>query len=290
MARPSCRDALVAFPFVLAIAAIVGGSRVLRARSVSAGGVGRRLPRDEQARVDDVRPDAGPVGVRREAPPRRHDVVLGAGRRADLGAGRRGGARGDEVERRATTVRAADAKTQTAACTMSRNDVVDLVLAPATAPPMAAADVGAATSFKGTLAYQFAAVDGSSCEDQLTELGRRLRDAAVRGELRAHGDAHGRREVTAELIGRAAVSDVRLPIGAPPLTSGIRVLDFEESRRVRTHSRAYPAEAHLRERGTDPGLILSEKPPTKHPREAAVSTAGPAGAGTPEEETANAKT
>ncbi len=70
-----------------------------------------------------------------------------------------------------TEVRPADAKTQTAACTMTRNDVVDLVLAPVTAPAMVPADVVLATSFKGTLAYQFAAVDGSSCDDQLTEVG-----------------------------------------------------------------------------------------------------------------------
>jgi hypothetical protein len=70
-----------------------------------------------------------------------------------------------------STVRAADEKTKTAACTIARSDVVDLVLAPATAPAASAADVGSATSFKGTLAYQFAPVEGSSCEDQLTEAG-----------------------------------------------------------------------------------------------------------------------
>jgi hypothetical protein len=66
------------------------------------------------------------------------------------------------------TVRAADDKTRTAACMMARNDVVDLVLAPMAAPSR---DVGAATSFKGTLSYRFTATDGSSCEDQLTESG-----------------------------------------------------------------------------------------------------------------------
>jgi hypothetical protein len=40
-----------------------------------------------------------------------------------------------------------------------------------TSPEMVATDLGAATSFKGTLGYQFAIVDGSSCEDQLTESG-----------------------------------------------------------------------------------------------------------------------
>lgn len=63
-------------------------------------------------------------------------------------------------------VRPADAKSQTAACSMSRADVVDLVLAPATST-----DVKGATSFTGSLTYRFAATDGSSCEDQLTESG-----------------------------------------------------------------------------------------------------------------------
>lgn len=63
-------------------------------------------------------------------------------------------------------VRPADAKSQTAACTMARADVVDLVLAPANAT-----DVKGATSFKGSLTYRFTATEGSSCEDQLTESG-----------------------------------------------------------------------------------------------------------------------
>jgi hypothetical protein len=66
------------------------------------------------------------------------------------------------------TVRAADAKTKTAACTMARSDVLDLALAPVATP---AGDVGGATSFKGTLTYRFTVTDGSSCEDQVAESG-----------------------------------------------------------------------------------------------------------------------
>jgi hypothetical protein len=66
------------------------------------------------------------------------------------------------------TMRAADAKTQVAACAMSRADVLDLVLAPAVTP---VADVAGTTSFKGTLTYHFAATDGSDCQDQLAESG-----------------------------------------------------------------------------------------------------------------------
>ena len=62
-------------------------------------------------------------------------------------------------------MRPANEKTKTAACVMSRADVVDLVL---TSP---STDVGAATSFTGSLGYTFAATDGSSCEDQLAESG-----------------------------------------------------------------------------------------------------------------------
>ena len=84
------------------------------------------------------------------------------------------------------------------------------------------------------------------------------------------------------------VSDVCLPIGPAPLTTAICVLDFEN------HAASGHTPGLIRRRLTfatrhDPGLILNEKPPMKHPREAAVSTAGPAGAGTPEEETAMQK-
>jgi hypothetical protein len=66
------------------------------------------------------------------------------------------------------TVRPADERSRTAACTMSRSDVVELVLAPLAAP---VDDVAGVTSFKGTLSYRFAPTEGSSCEDQLTDVG-----------------------------------------------------------------------------------------------------------------------
>ena len=73
-------------------------------------------------------------------------------------------------------MRAADARSQTPACNMSRDDVLDLVLAPVVAGPIATTDkapsqLAGVTSFKGTLTYHFAATEGSSCEDQLTDLG-----------------------------------------------------------------------------------------------------------------------
>lgn len=67
-----------------------------------------------------------------------------------------------------STVRAANEKTKTAACTMSRTDDVEVVLAPYVAQ---SADPGGTTSFKGTLAYRFDVMEGSQCEDQLAESG-----------------------------------------------------------------------------------------------------------------------
>ena len=66
------------------------------------------------------------------------------------------------------TVRAADAKSQTAACAMQRDDVVNLVLAPIAKP---AVDLQPTTSFTGPLTYHFAPTEGSQCEDQLAESG-----------------------------------------------------------------------------------------------------------------------
>jgi hypothetical protein len=65
-------------------------------------------------------------------------------------------------------MRAADAKSKTPACNMSRTDALDLVLAPVVKP---VTDVAGVTSFKGTLTYRFAATEGSSCEDQLADSG-----------------------------------------------------------------------------------------------------------------------
>jgi hypothetical protein len=66
------------------------------------------------------------------------------------------------------TVRAADAKKKLAACTMSREDVVDLVLSPVQTP---LTDIKTATEFKGTLSYRFVVGEGSDCSDQLAESG-----------------------------------------------------------------------------------------------------------------------
>lgn len=66
------------------------------------------------------------------------------------------------------TVREADARGKTAACSMVRTDVVELVLAPLAAP---VSDVAGATRFAGTLAYHFAPTEGSACEDQLADVG-----------------------------------------------------------------------------------------------------------------------
>jgi hypothetical protein len=66
------------------------------------------------------------------------------------------------------TVRAADQRSKTPACALTRSDVVALVLAPLRAP---VTDLAGATTFKGTLTYRFAAAEGSSCEDQLADLG-----------------------------------------------------------------------------------------------------------------------
>ena len=67
------------------------------------------------------------------------------------------------------TVRPANEKTKTAACTLARTDVVDLMLAPVAAP--GTNDLGGTTSFKGTLTYRFAPTEGSSCDDQLVDSG-----------------------------------------------------------------------------------------------------------------------
>ena len=68
-----------------------------------------------------------------------------------------------------TTLRPANEKTKTAACTVARTDVADVVLGPATAP--GTGDLSKATSFAGSLSYQYAPTEGSSCDDQLLDSG-----------------------------------------------------------------------------------------------------------------------
>jgi hypothetical protein len=170
MARPSCRDALVALPCVLAIAAFVGGSGCSGhdpyrpGESVGAFHVTSKLV----STTCGPTPDPWEFDVKL-----RHDATTLFWVQGSAPISGQLDATAHTVLKTSVvnTVRPADAKTQTAACTMSRSDVVDLVLAPTKAPAMTAEDVSGATSFKGTLAYQFTVVSGSSCEDQLTEVG-----------------------------------------------------------------------------------------------------------------------
>ena len=169
MARPSCRDALVGLPLLLASAAIAGGSGCSGHDPYRPGeGVGAfHVTSKLVSTTCGPTPDPWEFDVKL-----RHDstTLFWVQGSAPISGQLDATARAVMKTSVVTTLRPADAKTQTAACTMSRSDVVDLVLAPSTTP-MVAADVGSATSFKGTLAYQFAATEGSSCEDQLTDLG-----------------------------------------------------------------------------------------------------------------------
>lgn len=62
------------------------------------------------------------------------------------------------------TLRAADPKYQVPACTVSRKDTLEVVLASERGP---AVDVASTTKFTGTLKYAFAPTSGSDCSDQL---------------------------------------------------------------------------------------------------------------------------
>lgn len=66
-------------------------------------------------------------------------------------------------------VRAADPRTKAAACSIARDDVLDIALASADAKPTT--DPAATQSFSGGLVYAFAPTDGSDCADQLTSTG-----------------------------------------------------------------------------------------------------------------------
>ena len=170
MACPSCREALVALPLVLAIATIVGGSGCSGHDPYRPGepvGV-FHVTSTLVSTTCGPTPDPWEFDVKL-----RHDATTLFWVQGDAPIS-------GQLDRTAravmktsvvSTVRPADAKTKTAACMMARSDLVDLVLAPATAPVMTTADVSAATSFKGTLSYEFNVVEGASCEDQLTESG-----------------------------------------------------------------------------------------------------------------------
>lgn len=71
--------------------------------------------------------------------------------------------------RATTTQTVREATKTTAACAMQRDDVVDVILAGITTSPTV--DLAPASAFLGTMTYHFAAVSGSSCDDQLTAVG-----------------------------------------------------------------------------------------------------------------------
>ena len=163
MARPSCRDALM----ILGMTLICGGSGCSGkdpyrpGESIGAFHVTAKLVSTTCGKTPD--PWAFDVRLRHEkttlywvqgdAP---ISGVVDATARAVLKA------------KATQTLRAANPKSQMAACAMERADVLDLVLAPIATP---VADLQPATSFKGTLTYHFPATDGSDCEDQLAASG-----------------------------------------------------------------------------------------------------------------------
>jgi hypothetical protein len=167
MARPRFRDVLVVLPLVVATTAIAGGSgcsgtdRTRPGESVGAFHVTSTLVSSTCGQP----PDPWEFDVRL-----RHDATNLYWVQGDAPIAGQVDATAS-VSLKSTvvsSVRAADPKTQTAACNMSRTDVVALTLAPVASP---AANVAGTTSFKGSLAYRFAATEGSSCEDQLVESG-----------------------------------------------------------------------------------------------------------------------
>lgn len=66
-------------------------------------------------------------------------------------------------------LRAANAKTKAPACSVVREDQLDVALAGATEERLA--DLKDATRFAGKLVYRFTPTSGSDCTDQTTELG-----------------------------------------------------------------------------------------------------------------------
>jgi hypothetical protein len=68
-----------------------------------------------------------------------------------------------------TDLRPADAKQKLAACSVTRTDMLDVVLSGADAKP--ATDPSRTASFTGALGYRFAPTDGSDCSDQLSAVG-----------------------------------------------------------------------------------------------------------------------
>lgn len=176
MARSRCtptgitkrvRDALVAFPVIAAVSALAGGSGCSGkdpyrpGESLGAFHVTGKLV----STTCGPTPDPWEFDVRL-----RHErtTLYWVQGDAPISAQVDAAARAILKATATQTVRAADARSRTAACTMARSDEVDLVLAPLTAPVN---DVAGATSFTGTLTYRFAPTEGSSCEDQLSDSG-----------------------------------------------------------------------------------------------------------------------
>lgn len=176
MARPRCtstgitnrvRDVLVALPATLALAALAGGAGCSGkdpyrpGESLGAFHVTGKLV----STTCGATPDPWEFDVRLRYERRTLYWVQGD---APIAAQVDSAAKATLKSGTTQTVREADARSRTAACTIARSDVVELVLAPLTAP---FEDVAGATSFKGTLTYRFAPTEGSSCEDQLSDSG-----------------------------------------------------------------------------------------------------------------------
>lgn len=67
------------------------------------------------------------------------------------------------------TVREADPRTRLAACSILRQDTLDVVLSDAAKAP--AKDLALVTSLAGTIAYAFTPTEGSDCTDQVAAAG-----------------------------------------------------------------------------------------------------------------------
>ena len=167
MARSSCRDALSLVPVLLGIAAICGGSGCSGkdpyrpGESIGAFHVTGKLVSTTCGKTPD--PWKFDVRLRHE-----RNTLYWVQGDAPISGQVDPSAKAVLKSSDVKTVRAADPKSQRAACAMSRADVLTVVLAPVVAP---ATDLHGATSFKGTLTYHFDATDGSECDDQLEASG-----------------------------------------------------------------------------------------------------------------------
>lgn len=167
MARSSCRDLLTLVPVLLGIAAICGGSGCSGKDPYRPG---------ESIGVFHVTGKLVSTTCGQTPNPWEFDVRLRHERNtlywvqgdAPISGQVDPTARAVLKSSAVQTMRAADPRSQMAACAMARADVLSLVLAPVVAP---ATDLQPVTSFKGTLTYHFDATVGSECEDQLVASG-----------------------------------------------------------------------------------------------------------------------